>query len=842
MSQLDLNVDVLQRDVNCRLCKLGATVDRACLLGSPIRKRKIMVVLEAPTELEQKRGEVDPPDKLIEMLEDVGLDTSKMFFCYAVSCATDKPTKAQIKACRKWLDAQIAEVQPKFVLVVGSTALAGVMNKTGIKNHRGRPVTAESGDVSMIFFPIYSPSYVEYDPRQEVILQHDLQNFADIVENGAIRKEEELNLRIVTDWDTFDEFLDDFYGLTSYDLETSGLYPWEFGAEIMSLGFGTKRAHWTIPLIHDEVKWTFKDIKRMMRKINWKLQEGDVRFTTQNGKFDFLWTWVRYGYNWLEHWESDTMLMHYMIDENSEHGLKFLSKVHFNAPDYDVSKEVKQFRGPLAECCEYQGKDLLYTRKLHFKLRKQLDKDPEVAKVYDEILFPCAKLFTRIEYHGVFINVDQFEVAEEYLRNEIAGALAELKPYGDINWGSPKQLGELLFTKLKIKSVEKTKGGADSCSESVLKRINHPIAKALLRWRAAQKQLSSFIEGWKPFLEGSRIHPSFKLHGTVTGRLSCEHPNLQQVPRDPRIRSLITAPEGYTLLEVDLSQIELRIAAELANETNMLRVFHKGEDAHWLTMIREMGRGGASPKLIKETASTLTQRKITNYGEALDIVFKAGPDACAEIDPTWKELRKKAKAVNFGYLFGMWWKKFMIYARDNYDVIVTEEEAQESRINFFDLYPGFEDWHEQQRKHARRHGFVRSLSGRKRRLPAAMTREKTLERMEAERQAINSPVQSFANELNLMSLLQLSEEFPEPIVYPVATVHDACLIEVRNDYLERVHNRMLEIMRWPKLLDVFEIKLSVPLEADAKIGPWGKGMSLSKWKAAQASSKSASQR
>ena len=844
MSQLEINLDApLKRDVNCRLCKLGATVDRACLLASPLRHRKIMVVLDAPSEREQKNDEIEPPELLVQMLEDVGLDTSKMVFCYAVSCATDKPTKAQIRSCRKWLDAQIAEVSPKFVLIVGNTALQGVMDKTGIKNHRGRPVTVESGDVSMVFFPVYSPSYVEYDPRQEIILQHDLQNFADIVEHGKVRKEEDLNLRIVTDWDTFDEFLDDFYGLVSYDLETSGLYPWEFGAEIMSLGFGTKRAQWTIPLIHDEVHWTFKDVKRMMRKINWVLKEGNVRFTTQNGKFDFLWTWVRYGYNWLERWESDTMLMHYMIDENSEHGLKFLSKVHYNAPDYDVAKEVKQFRGPLADCCEYQGKDLLYTRKLHFKLRKLLDKDPEVAKVYDEILFPCAKLFTRIEYHGVYINLEGMEAAEEYLRNEIAGALAELKPYGDINWGSPKQLGKLLFTTLKIPSVEKTKTGADSCSESVLKRINHPIAKALLRWRAAQKQLSAFIEGWKPFLDGDRIHPSFKLHGTVTGRLSCEHPNLQQVPRDPRIRSLITAPEGYTLLEVDLSQIELRIAAELANEKNMLRVFHNGEDAHWLTMIREMARGGASPKLMKDTASTLAQRKITNYGEAVDIVFKAGPDACAEIDPAWKELRKKAKAVNFGYLFGMWWKKFMIYARDNYDVIVTEEEAQESRINFFDLYPGFEDWHEQQRKHARRYGFVRSLSGRKRRLPAAMAREKTMDRMEAERQAINSPVQSFANELNLMSLLQLSEEFPEPIVYPVATVHDACLIEVRNDYLERVHNRMLEIMRWPKLLDVFKIKLSVPLEADAKVGPWGKGMSLSKWKAAtQPSSKSASRR
>jgi len=199
MSQLDLNVDVLQRDVNCRLCKLGATVDRACLLGSPIRKRKIMVVLEAPTELEQKRGEVDPPELIVKMLEDVGIDTSKVFFCYSVSCATEKPTKAQIKACRKWLDAQIEAVEPKFVLVVGSTSLLAVMNKTGIKNHRGRPVEVTVGDRSMVFFPIYSPGYVEYDPRQQIILEHDLQNFAEIVEHGKVRREEQLNLRIVTD-------------------------------------------------------------------------------------------------------------------------------------------------------------------------------------------------------------------------------------------------------------------------------------------------------------------------------------------------------------------------------------------------------------------------------------------------------------------------------------------------------------------------------------------------------------------------------------------------------------------------------------------------------------------
>src|SRR5690606_15878678 len=103
--------------------------------------------------------------------------------------------------------------------------------------------------------------------------------------------------------------------------------------------------------------------------------------------------------------------------------------------------------------------------------------------------------------------------------------------------------------------------------------IEHPMVDALLRFREAKQQLSFFIEGWKPYLDGSRLHPNFKLHGTVTGRLSCEHPNLQQVPRDVRIRSLIGAPPGWWLLEADLSQIELRIAAELSGDRGLVHAF-----------------------------------------------------------------------------------------------------------------------------------------------------------------------------------------------------------------------------------------------------------------------------
>ena len=404
----------------------------------------------------------------------------------------------------------------------------------------------------------------------------------------------------------------------------------------------------------------------------------------------------------------------------------------------------------------------------------------------------------------------------------------------EFNWGSTDQLRWLLFDHLGIKPLDKTDSGNYSTSESVIKRLDHPCTEALLRFRAAKQQLSFFIDGWKPFLhkksKGFYLHPSFKLHGTVTGRLSCEHPNLQQVPRDPRIRSLISAETGWTLIQCDLSQAELRIAAELAREKTMIHAFTHGIDVHWMTAIREIERGGGLKDLVIGTACQIAKKNNMSYGDAIQVLIKVGHSACEDVNKEWKEYRKKAKAINFGYLFGMWWKKFKIYARDNYGVIVTDEQAEESRNFFFDTYSGLDPWHKRQRRYVRRHGYVKTLSGRKRRLPEAKSAEQTPQRKEAERQAINSPVQSFANEINLMAAIQLRKEFGRKVVKICGTVHDAVLFRVRNDRVEEVYERMLEIMRWPDLMDEFDIVFSVPIEADGDIGPWGKSISLDRYR------------
>jgi DNA polymerase I-like protein with 3'-5' exonuclease and polymerase domains len=742
----------------------------------------------------------------------------------------------------------------KYVVIVGNTPLQLVTGKAGISKLRGKPLKQDG----YIFLPMNNPGIIRHDDKQETLLNADLQFLDDMVQFGGIPETKELDFRIVMCDDDIDEMLEDLHGAVSYDIETTQLYPWQTQhfnektgewvkdpePKIVSIGFGTARHQWCIPINHPQSPWTQVEVEEMLDEINER--RDDFMLIAHNGKFDLLWTWVYLGVKWEV--DFDTMLAHYLLDENMRHGLKYLAQVYCGAPDWEIDLTEKQGTNvPLKRHCKYLAHDLYYTRKLRYVFGKMLKDDPEVKRVFDKIMMPCANLFIEVEYDGVFVDIDQFDEAEEVLREQYETALAELKEWEPeyvidakgkerpFNWGSPVQLAKLLFEDLGIKPLDRTAAGNPSTSESVIQRLDHPCTNALLRFRAAKQQLSFFIDGWKPFLHkqsrGYYLHPSFKLHGTVTGRLSCEHPNLQQVPRDPRIRSLISAEKGWTLIQCDLSQAELRIAAELARERNMIHAFNNGIDVHWLTAIREIARGGGLVELVMATAKKLNGSKLS-YSDAIELLIKAGHEACIEVNGEWKEYRKKAKAVNFGYLYGMWWKKFKIYARDNYGVIISDEEAEASRVTFFDNYPDLEPWHKRQRKYVRRHGYVKSLSGRKRRLPEARSADDTPERRAAERQAINSPVQSFANELNLMAAIQLRKEYGRDVVKICGTVHDSVLFRVRNDKVEEVYYRMLEIMRWPELMDEFDIEMSVPIEADGEIGPWGKGKPFNKWKEA----------
>lgn len=831
-------------------------------------RKEVMVIGESP--------KINPRAKkiLLEAMLAAGFEEDDFRWINVLEMAPPEGknvTKTMVKNARPNLLAKLDRKDPRYVVLLGNTPCQAAVDKTGIRKLRGKPFEQDG----RVYLPILHPNQALHDEKWIEVIDSDLQRLKECVKFGGIPEEKSLDYTIVDTWPKVKAMLKDMTGWVSADLETSRLYPFttmqdelieqkRASAEmlrqhkethgsnhlprVVAMQFGCRKRQWVVPMETAGI-WSREKLEKIVKLATRKLRKCKTIF--HNGKFDALWMLVRFGVKWRV--DFDTMLAHYMLDENDFHELKYLAQKFLQAPDWNIEGKEKTTWSPTN--AKYAAHDVYYTRKLRPVLKRMFEEDHDTKRVYELIMIPCIQLFIEAEFNGVQINLDKMDDAEVYLREELDKALTGLEKWGKkakkvdakgpnkgkINWGSPDQLADLLFNVLKIKGVEKTAGGKWSVSESVLLRIDHPMVGDLLKFRAAQKQLSSFIEGWRPYIDlHGRLHPVFKLHGTVTGRLSCEHPNLQQVPRDPRIRSLITAPEGWVLVEMDLSQIELRIAAELANELNLLRVFNAGGDPHWETAIREIERGAGYRKEVIKTAKIHSGEKMS-YSEAIEYVLKMGGDEAVEtvakwaetkaLEPfmDWKETRKKAKAINFGYLYGMWWKKFKIYARDNYGVEVNDHEAQASREAFFELYPAFPEWHNKQRRFAQVNGYVRSLSGRKRRLPAAMGGRDTPERREAQRQAINSPVQSFANELNLMAAIQMRREFKKAWFRICGTVHDAILMWVRLDKVEHVYNRGLEIMSHPDLLDDFEIEMGVPIEAEAKIGAWSTGKGLKKW-------------
>lgn len=835
----------IRRDPDCTLCKLHKTAEYVCLLGQGPEPCDIMIVGEAPGRREDASGKpfVGKAGMLLEdMLEEQDLFRDDVFITNAVSCRPPdnrKPTKGEIKQCNAWLNYQMSKVKPKYVLLLGATAYQSITGKSGVTKARGQPFEQDG----IVYLPTLHPAAALYDPTNEPTIRADIRLFNEIVQAKGVPRENKLNWKLVLNWDDFEELLDALVDEVSVDLETTCLYPWqthndkgeEHPAHVNSIGFGTAKGEYIIPTNHlEESPWKARDIEHMVDLITERLEQCFV--IMQNGKFDCLWMWVHYDVRWHTLLDFDTLMAHYNIDENDFHGLKEMARKFCGAPNWDIDKKSKQGNTSLDKLGLYHAHDLYYTRKLYFILEKMLVKEPTTRRLFYEFTLPAIKLYTEIAYDGVHVDITKFDAAEKYLLKEKSRAAKALEKYGDINWGSTQQLAKLLFDDLDIDPVEKTKGGNNSTSESVLKRIDHPAAGEILKFRAAKQQLSFFIEGWKPYLHktptGYYLHPNFKLHGTVTGRPSCEDPNLQQVPRDTRIRSLIDAPPGWVLMEFDLEQIELKLVAEDSRDQMMMHTFRTGGDIHWLTMIREFERSGAQAEIVLDTVRTYQQDKKIQYAEALEILFKMGPENATEVNPIWKEMRKKAKAVNFGYVYGMWWKKFKMYARDNYDVIVTDEEAQDSRESFFETYK-LEDWQKRKKKIAARKGYVTTWTGRRRRLPDAGLKGSTqyikARRGAAERQAVNSPIQGFAAEINIMAAIQLRKEFSRKIVRVVGTIHDAVLAWVKVGHEVKVAKRMLKIMQRPQLFDAFEINLDVPITADCKIGPWSEGISLKKW-------------
>ena len=555
----------------------------------------VMIVGEAPTI---HRTDLTKPfsgnaGRLLDrILMDNGVSRDTLYLTNVIHCSApenESPSQSEIKACKEYLQKEIDEVKPKFIILLGAVALKGVLGKgaSGIMDLHGNPIEKDG----ITYLPAFHPAAALRDPKKEAPLRADLKKFFEIIA-GTWKPNTGLNLTVVKTKDQYLEMLEDLKKspVIGFDLETTGLDPREEGAAINCLGLSryadeelTQERQFVLPLATKDCPFeNGLQARDALFEIRHAMEGKKI--VTQNGKFDNRWLRTHFSVRFPITF--DTMMAAHLLDENSPAGLKYLAKIHLNAPSYDISSEEKRGLGVnLEKMYEYCGYDVMYTLRLYKLQREQLFKNTDLLKLFKFLIMPAFEAFEDIEAHGVFVHKSRLEALEIELKTKLAEVDAKLEALAPgVNWNSPKQVGKILFEDWKLTPLELTKSGAPSTAEGILQRLRgqHEGIDLLLTHRELAKQVSSFIEGWKKFLgPHERLHPNFKLHGTVTGRLSCSDPNLQQVPRDKKIRTLIGAPLGWKFLECDYSQVELRIAAMISGDRTMIEIFNTpGADIH----------------------------------------------------------------------------------------------------------------------------------------------------------------------------------------------------------------------------------------------------------------------
>lgn len=496
-----------------------------------------------------------------------------------------------------------------------------------------------------------------------------------------------------------------------------------------------------------------------------------------NGKFDTLFLEEQWGIpKELLTIDDDIMIMAYVLEMGQRKGLKELAKRHCGAEDWDVDKKTKL--GTSEQMFSYNKGDLYWTWQVYQTLLSKFDE--RTWRLYKGLALESYKTYRNVERRGMYIDVQAVQELIPKYQAKAAEIEAELKQVADINWNSNAQVAKVFIDQLGMPVLKRTPKGAVSIGAEQLDdyaAMGYPIATKLLEYKRKTKDVGTFLHPWLEQAVNSRLHPTFNVDTVRTGRTSCKEPNLQQVPRDKALRTLFKAPPGKALFECDYSQLELRIACHYAEERTMQGIYAQDGDIH-----------------------TRTAQVVTGKSEVT------------------KEERGKAKAVNFGFLYGMSAKGFVNYAKTGYGVIVSDKEATEMRARYFNTYRDLEPWYAKQKRLCAQDGGVYTLFGRFRALPEIYSQNWS-EKGSAERCCINTPVQSSGSDILLSAMIEIDQTLPECQI--VCTVHDSILVEVPEDKIDYYKERIGSIMRHPALLDYFGVQLKVPLDIDIGVGPWG---------------------
>lgn len=769
-----------------------------CLLGDGPVPSRIMLVGEAPGAREDDIAKPfsGPAGKYLDrMLLEAGLPREKLYITNSVRCRPPDnatPTRGQIKACSTFMQSELDIVRPDFVLLLGNVALQAILNTSGVMSKRGTAVKQGNRTI----FTTVHPAAVLRNPALEGPFKSDLLAFARLV-NGEDEKPttstslvqsskglaklcqllESVDTPIAFDVET---------GSSNPEDETGGLEPWNPNGVIHTVAFCWEPGRsYVVSLEHPATTWDIP-VERVYAALNVAL--AGKKMVGHNVKFDSKWMAAK-GVEL--NCTFDTMLAQHLLDENAPKGLKAMSRIYLGADEYEAGISFSGDATQLTKLAIYNSKDADYTLRLYHILKAKLLERPRLLRLYIKLIMPASRAFEEIEAIGFPVDVKRLEERHKYAVSEINRVTEELlthvpedlKPLA--NFRSPVFLGTWLFDRLGLPILERgAKSGRPSTNESVLLRLQtkYPVVKLIMELRKWQKYESTYTRNWIQRVKRARkprLYTAYNLAGTVTGRLSSD---MQQVPRDLLIRSIIGTKPGWKFIEADFSQIELRIATMLSGDAALTKAFNSGQDPHAQTAAR-----------------------VLNKSEAL----------------VTKDERKMAKAVNFGFLYGMGARKFKTYAKEKYGIEVTDEEAQAYRRAFFAQYSGLPTWHDRQRRVVKNTARVVSPIGRVRNLPTINSTDDMVIG-EAEREAINAPVQGLASDLTVLSMVRLHELLDPQKARVLGNVHDAILLEAREDAAEETAKLVKHVMENLPLKKLFGWEPTVPIEAEVTIGQhWG---------------------
>ncbi|MDO9925217.1 DNA polymerase I [Glaesserella parasuis] len=512
------------------------------------------------------------------------------------------------------------------------------------------------------------------------------------------------------------------------------------------------------------------------------LENPNIRKVGQNIKYD-LTIFARNGIE-LQGVAFDTMLQSYTLDSTGRHNMDNLAERylgHQTIPFEELAGKGKHQltfdQIELDKATEYAGEDAEITMKLHQLLWSELQKTPELVKLFEQIEMPLVSVLSRVERNGVLI--DPAKLLAHSV--EIEQRLKELETLvhqeaGEVfNLASTKQLQEILFNKLGLPILKKTPKGAPSTNEEVLEELaqmGHQVPVLLMEHRGLSKLKSTYTDKLPQMINAQtgRVHTSYHQAVTATGRLSSSDPNLQNIPirneQGRRIRQAFIAHDGYVILAADYSQIELRIMAHLANDANMIKAFAEGKDIH------------------RSTAAEI-------FGVPLEAVTS--------------EQRRSAKAINFGLIYGM--SEFGLANQ----LGISRTDAKKYMELYFQRYPAVQQFMLDIREKAAEKGYVETLFGRRLYLPE-INSSNQMRRKAAERVAINAPMQGTAADIIKVAMIGIDQAVRNcEDIAMIMQVHDELVFEVKADRVE--HYTPLIKAEMEKA-----IELKVPLIAEVGVG------------------------